>query len=158
MDDMNKSMHWSDYARTYLGDQFWNEIMGSLQPYNKGVPFPSHLTGNTTRSSGPRLDLFRTTNDLVALVEIPGVDNANSIDLHIDGQSLSISGYIRKKYPEDAAVLLERVTGHFERTVSLPVAVRKEGVIAKYANGVLEIRMPIAGQDKSRKHKVKIDY
>jgi HSP20 family protein len=158
MNDRSQFQHWSEYAKAYLGEPFWNEIMNTIQPYATGFPFQTEAGSNRPSQTGPRIDLFRTSQDLIALIEVPGIENANSIELQIDGHTLSVSGYIRKKYPQDAAVMLERVTGHFARTISLPSPVRKDGVVARYAHGVLEVRMPVAGQDKSKKQKIRIDY
>ncbi|UOF90491.1 Hsp20/alpha crystallin family protein [Fodinisporobacter ferrooxydans] len=166
MEDQNHLQDWTEYARAYLGDSFWNEIMTIMQTYSLGFPqtdienagkqstWETKEAKETKETKGPRIDLFQTTHDLIACVEVPGIEHVNEIDVRIDGQTLLIAGRLRTKYPKDLAILSERCTGRFERHVHLPVPILKDAVTAKYAHGLLEIRMPIIRQPKQKKIRV----
>jgi len=93
---------------------------------------------------GPRVDVFETENEVVALCEIPGVEKKEDIHIDIQDNALSISGVISRTNEikdENRYHRTERFYGRFQRSVSLPARVRPEGARASYRNGVLEVRM-----------------
>ncbi|MBN6187815.1 Hsp20/alpha crystallin family protein [Aneurinibacillus sp. BA2021] len=108
--------------------------------------------------SWPHIDVYETEGYVVASCEIPGIENKENIDIHLDEDTLSISGSVQKMHEvrEEDLHRRERFSGRFERTVSLPSPVIAEGVKASYKNGILEIRMPKA--QEQRKKKVDIDF
>jgi HSP20 family protein len=50
----------------------------------------------------------------------------------------------------------ERFAGEFSRTVELPFEVDTEQVEARYARGIVEIRVPRAAADRPRKIEVQV--
>ncbi len=75
---------------------------------------------------------------------IPGVD-VSQVDVKVSGNLLSIKGERKFEYhvPENQYLFTEVAYGPFERTVTLPDALKFDQVKAKYINGVLEITRPI---------------
>lgn len=108
--------------------------------------------------NSPRIDVYETETHVVASCEIPGLENKEDIDIHIEDHTLTLSGTIHKVHEvrEEQLYRRERFSGRFERTVSLPAAVTAEETRASYKNGILEIRMPKAKLD--RRKKVDIDF
>jgi HSP20 family molecular chaperone IbpA len=49
---------------------------------------------------------------------------------------------------------LERVSGEFDRTLSLPVQIEPDGIKAEYRDGILALFLPRAERDKPRSIKI----
>lgn len=85
----------------------------------------------------PPVDILEREGSLVLLVDLPGV-RKEDIELHIDGDSLSIKG--RRERPEATRwVRMERQAGEFQRAFRLGAAISPETVQATWREGVLEI-------------------
>lgn len=96
-------------------------------------------------NGGPRVDVYETENDVVALCEIPGVEKKDDININIHDNVLAVSGIINRTNEvkdENKVHRTERFYGRFQRSITLPAKVSPEGVKASYRNGVLEIKMP----------------
>jgi HSP20 family protein len=91
----------------------------------------------------PPLDVYEEGGAVVVKVELPGMKK-EEIDIHVSGSELTISGKKEKeeKIERKDYRRLERATGMFTRTVTLPAEVELEKVTASYKDGVLEIRAP----------------
>ena len=48
----------------------------------------------------------------------------------------------------------ERVSGEFDRTLSLPVQIEPDGIKAEYRDGILALFLPRAERDKPRSIKI----
>jgi HSP20 family protein len=109
-------------------------------------------------SSGIRVDVHETENEVVAICDIPGVEKKEDIDIDIiDNTVLSISGSINRanEVKEENMHRRERYFGRFQRSITLPNPVEHEGIKASYRNGVLEVKMPKIVKDKKR---IDIDF
>ncbi|WP_120005723.1 Hsp20/alpha crystallin family protein [Nesterenkonia muleiensis] len=95
------------------------------------------------RSSGflPAVDARRENEDLVAAVDLPGVDPVNdvSVELSNGGRTLTISG--ERKVRNEAEGFREVRYGSFSRTLHLPEAVQQDSISADYDAGVLTVRV-----------------
>lgn len=145
----------NEQLRRSFGPQFLQNIMKQL-PINEiqqlqnnpdwGQWFGGQMFGEGSGSSSqyPRIDLYQTRNEVVVIVEAPGLESANDINLNIKSDTLTVSGSLEGRYAnvaEDRFTLNERFRGSFERTVSLPVRVRPQQARATYRNGLLEVRI-----------------
>lgn len=116
------------------------------------IVFPATGFGNTTASMGthPLINVFQQGDDLVAIVELPGV---NREDLNIQAQenTIRIAGRKAINYPEDVSLhRRERVSGVFDRTLVIPMQLDPQGIKAEYNDGLLALFIPRAEQDKPR--------
>ncbi|MCG8400409.1 MAG: Hsp20/alpha crystallin family protein [Firmicutes bacterium] len=114
------------------------------------TPFWSDLRNEFT---GPRVDVYETGQEVVALAEIPGVEKKDDIDIDIRDNMLSITGVTKRANEvkdHDRFHRSERFYGRFQRSVTLPAHVSSEGVKASYRNGVLEVRMPRKTREQQR--------
>jgi HSP20 family protein len=112
----------------------------------------SDWLGNTTAGMGtyPPINVFQQGDDLVAIVELPGV---NKEDLNIQAQenTIRIAGRKTINYPEDVSLhRRERVSGVFDRTLVIPMQLDPQGIKAEYNDGLLALFIPRAEQDKPR--------
>lgn len=101
------------------------------------------LADQSQRSSGfvPAIDAHRDGDDLVAAVDLPGLDPENdvSVELTNSGRTLSISG--ERRTEREAEGLREVRYGSFSRTVNLPEEVSQDAISATYDAGVLTVRV-----------------
>ena len=91
----------------------------------------------------PSLDVSETDKELIARVELPGMD-PKAIDISLSGKVLTIKGERKHEREEkkENFHLVERSSGAFSRTLQLPVEVKADKIKAKYEDGVLSISMP----------------
>jgi HSP20 family protein len=102
----------------------------------------------------PPLNVFRKGDDVVAIVEIPGVKKSE-LDVQVKENTLRIAGAKTVAYDEKASLhRRERLEGRFDRTVTLPVAIDGERVKAEYRDGILALYLPRAEHDKPRSIKI----
>lgn len=102
---------------------------------------------------GLNADVYETENEVVAVIDIPGLSKKEDVNIDVDTNSLTVSGTINRMQEVQAENMhrKERFIGKFHRTISLPAPVASEGVTATYKNGVLEVRMPKMKGDTRRK-------
>lgn len=100
-----------------------------------------------------KVDVTEDAAGYVVKAEIPGV-RKEDIDVRIDGPQVSIGAEVKKQTEEkeDGRVLRsERYYGYMSRAFSLASDVDQAGAVAKYQDGVLELRLPKKPNTESRK-------
>ena len=105
---------------------------------------------------GPVMDIYETDKDVVAEVNLPGVD-PKKINVSVEDGVLQVSGTSEKKTEEKKKGYWRKEIrrGSFQRAVRLPTEIQENKIQATYEKGVLKIVMPKAKAKKSEK-KVKI--
>jgi HSP20 family protein len=97
-----------------------------------------------TAAWNPQIDVFEKDNRLVTKVDLPGLKKEDVKVEVIDGR-LAISGE-RKTESEEKKndfYRCEREYGSFYRAVPLPEGVKLDDVKASFADGVLEVSVPL---------------
>jgi HSP20 family protein len=98
----------------------------------------------------PPINVFQHGDNLVAILEVPGVDKAD-LEIQAKGNAIRISGKKNIAYPEGVSVhRRERLTGTFDRTLTVPMEINADGIKAEYRDGVLALFIPRAETDKPR--------
>jgi HSP20 family protein len=108
----------------------------------------------TSRGPFPPINVFQQGDDILAIIELPGVSKS---DLQIEAKENTIRIFGKKKvdYPEEASLhRRERVSGEFDRTLSVPVQIEPDGIKAEYRDGILALFLPRAESDKPRTIKI----
>lgn len=105
-----------------------------------------------------RIDVHETADEVIAICDLPGIENKNDLQINIENNVLRISGKVKrsKEVKEERMHRQERIVGSFERAVSLPCPVSQEGIVATYKNGVLEVKMPKL--ENEQKRNIDIDF
>jgi HSP20 family protein len=119
---------------------------------------PTGGNGNTTaRRWIPAMDLVETDDHYVLTADLPGLAEGD-IDLEFEGDVLTLSGERKAEHSErrEGFYRLERATGAFSRSLTLPEGIDPEAVKAKFDNGVLEVRIPKPEQRKPRKVAIQV--
>ncbi len=103
----------------------------------------------------PAVDIKEEAHGFVIHADVPGVE-PKDIDVTLDNAVLTIRGERRVDAREerDGYRRVERLSGQFFRRFSLPDTAAQEGVAARYANGVLEVRIPKQPQVQPRRIEV----
>lgn len=102
----------------------------------------------------PPMNVFRKGDDFIIITEVPGVKKSD-LDLQVKGRTLRLSGQKSVAFPEKAAVhRRERLTGRFDRAVTLPVEIDPDGVTAEYRDGILALFLPRAESEKPKTIKI----
>jgi HSP20 family protein len=106
---------------------------------------------NQTTSQGPfpPINVFQRGGDILAIIELPGIDKSQ-LQIEAKENTIRISGRKLIAYPEGSMHRRERVSGEFDRTLSLPVRLDPDGIRAEYRDGVLALFLPRSERDKPR--------
>lgn len=91
----------------------------------------------------PALDIAETKDAFKIICDCPGLTK-DQINIEMDekGRSVRIFGDIKQENKNEQYHHIERVTGKFDRVVSLPSKVDIEKADASLVNGVLTIAVP----------------
>lgn len=91
----------------------------------------------------PPVDILEKDGDMVLRCELPGISEKD-VDVRLEGNLLTLRG--EKKFEgeqdRDNFHRVERFTGTFSRSFTLPDTVDTEKIKADYKNGVLTITIP----------------
>ena len=108
----------------------------------------------TSRGPFPPINVFQQGDDLLAIIELPGIDR-NELQIQAKENTIRISGKKSVEYPDRVSVhRRERVFGEFDRTLSLPVHLDADRIKAEYRDGILALFLPRAESDKPRAIKI----
>jgi len=100
-----------------------------------------------------KIDVTKAEDGYTVKAEIPGV-NKDDIQVSIDGNEVTISGEIKKESEEkkgEEVLRSERYYGKVSRSFTLPHDVDEAKVVAKYADGVLKLTLPMKSKSASKK-------
>ena len=106
--------------------------------------------GLSAGGTHPPINVFRKGDDIVAIVEVPGVRKSD-LDIKIERNTLRISGSKSVEYDDKvAAHRRERAAGRFDRAVTLPIDIDPDKIRAECRDGILALYLPRAERDKPR--------
>ena len=98
----------------------------------------------------PPINVFQQGDSLVAILELAGV-NRSDLEIQAKDNTIRISGKKEAAYKEGASVhRRERVSGVFDRTLTVPIQIDADRIKAEYRDGVLALFIPRAESDKPR--------
>lgn len=105
----------------------------------------------------PAAELQDTPDAIHLKLEIPGMD-AKDIDVQVSAEAVSVSGERKEesKTEEKGMTRTEFRYGKFQRVIPLPARVQNTDVKAEYKNGVLQLTLPKAEEEKNKVIKVNI--
>jgi HSP20 family protein len=104
----------------------------------------------------PALDLYQNNDNIVAILELPGM-RKEDIEISLQDGTLMISGERKEETsPENGATRTERSTGKFCRSVTLPTRVDANKVSATYKDGILTVTLPKAEEAKPKQIQINV--
>jgi HSP20 family protein len=97
------------------------------------------------------VNIYKTGNSFEMLVFAPGRIKEH-FHLDVNGYELTVSYSPPEGFPRPEWVLREYSRGGFKRTFTLDDSIDTTAITAKYADGVLQISLPvIAGKESAKK-------
>lgn len=131
-------------------DRFFNE---------PALRWPAFRFGRVAEAAwNPGIDVFERNNRLVTKIDLPGLKKED-IKVEVTDGHLAISGERKKEEEEKGEQFYrcEREYGSFYRAVPLPENVKLEDVKATFADGVLEVSVPLPAKAEATVRKVAIE-
>jgi HSP20 family protein len=105
----------------------------------------------------PPMDLLETGDHYVLRADLPGLGDED-VSIQFEDNVLTISGERTAEHDDqqEGFYRLERATGAFSRSLTLPDGVDPDAVQAHFDRGVLEVRIPKPEQKKPRQVQIKL--
>lgn len=105
----------------------------------------------------PPVDVEETKEAFHFRADLPGI-KPEDVKVTLSGDTLSIRGERKRETEKQEGSLhrVERSYGMFERSFHLDTPVRRDGIEAKYRDGVLEVTVAKAEEAKLREVEVKV--
>ena len=120
--------------------------------FNSFFESPTASNGASARRWIPAMDLVETDEDFVLRADLPGLTESD-VNIELEDNILTVSGERRAQQEErkDGYYRVERASGSFSRSLTLPEGVDPDKIHANFEHGVLEVRIPKPEQRKPRK-------
>jgi HSP20 family protein len=121
-------------------------------------PFVGNNATSAPAAWAPRIDVLERDNRLVTRVDLPGMKK-DDVTVQVTDGHLELSGERKQEEEEkgDNFYRSERAYGRFYRAVPLPTGVKLEDVKATFADGVLEVSVPLPAKPEAAARKVEIE-
>jgi HSP20 family protein len=132
------------------------EINSLQQEMNRlfGTFFDSPTSAAVTGAGRwvPAMDLLEQGEHYVLRADLPGIEESD-VQIELDDRVLTVSGERRFDGEQrgDGYHRVERASGSFSRSLTLPEGVDAEAIEASFEKGVLEVRIPKPEQRKPRR-------
>lgn len=110
----------------------------------------------TTADFRPATDISETSDAVEIRLDAPGM-KPEDISIEVTGNTLKISGERKEEKEEKGKTFhrLERRSGQFYETMTLPCSVKEDKVQAEFHDGVLTVTLPKSEEAKTHKVKIK---
>ncbi len=109
------------------------------------------------RGFGLALDVEESQDAYIVRANLPGVALEDiSVNIHEDVLTISGESAVEKVAEDSKALIRERRSGKFSRSLRFPTVVNGEAVEADFENGLLSISLPKADHVKPRQIPVKV--
>ena len=105
----------------------------------------------------PPAEMEETDNAIHLKLEVPGIE-AKDLDVQVTRDAVMISGERKSetKTEEKGATRTEFRYGKFNRVIPLPAQVQNTNVEAEYKDGILNLTIPKAEEEKNKVFKVNL--
>jgi HSP20 family protein len=105
----------------------------------------------------PAVDILESKEAYVLRAELPGM-NKEDFNLELKEGTLTLTGERKFTKPAEGVEYrsVERVTGKFVRSFTLPETVNHEAIQATYKDGILEVHIPKAEETKPRQIQISV--
>ena len=131
---------------------FWNEF----DKLHRDVNRLFYDTRPTARPDFPALNVWSNEDSAIVTAELPGFET-NDIDISVVNDNFTVQGEKKPVNHDDDDILhrQECRTGRFQRSIKINFKVNVEEVSANFKNGILNVTLPRAAEDKPRKITIK---
>lgn len=140
--------HFEDLDKWFAEE--WPELWGRA-----GRWLPRVSPGLAMRT--PRVNVYEEGNNVVAEIELPGVDPKN-IDVEVKNDMLKVEAKAEEEKEEKKKGYYRKEIsrGYYKRVIPLPVDVKEAEADASYEKGVLKVTVSKVAPEKKAEKKVKV--
>ncbi len=133
-------IRWEPARELQTIQQEMNRLFGS---FLDSQPLAAAANGEQARRWIPSMDLVEEGEHLVLRADLPGVSEKD-VNIELEDDVLTISGERRAEHEDrrEGYYRIERASGRFSRSLTLPEGIDPESIEARFENGVLEVRIP----------------
>ena len=130
--------------------------------YNQSCAAKGNAYGNPAKARFIRsmqraaVNIYKTDNSFEMLVFAPGRIKEN-FHLDVNGNELTVSYTPPEGFPRPEWVLREYSRGGFKRTFTLNESIDRQNITAKYADGVLQVSLPVIAGKENVKNEIVIN-
>ncbi|MUG98074.1 Hsp20 family protein [Scytonema sp. UIC 10036] len=137
--------------------QEMNALQRQINQFFDDVLVPSALLDREF-TKVPAVELHEAGDAIYLKVELPGME-AKDLDVQVTEKTVSISGKRRSetKTEEKGVTRSEFHYGKIQRVIPLPTRVQNTHVTAEYKDGILNLTLPKAEQEKNKVVKVNLN-
>lgn len=125
----------------HFWDRPWSPLLRPFGP-------PLRRLGKSLAEWAPRMDVYEKDGSLVLKADLPGLKRED-IEVKLENGDLVVSGERKeeKEVKEEDLYRCERSFGSFYRRIPLDFAVDPKQVVARFADGVLEVKLPVPREE-----------
>ena len=105
----------------------------------------------------PAMDLVEERDHYVLRADLPGVSE-DDVKVELEDNVLTISGDRKSEHEQrkEGYYRVERASGAFSRSLTLPEGIDPESIQARFEKGVLEVRVPKPEERKPRRVEINV--
>jgi HSP20 family protein len=141
----------------------WRQMTAELdrvfdEPFWPSFPRPAFRPFTKDAAAWlPKVDVFEKDNRMVTRVDLPGMKKED-VTVEVTDGHLVISGErkLEKEETKEKMYRKEREYGSFYRVLPLPEGVKLEDIAATFADGVLEVGVPLPAKVEPAMRKVEV--
>lgn len=106
----------------------------------------------------PAAELQETAEAIHLKLELPGID-AKNVDIQVTDKAVYVSGERKSenKTEDNGVFKTEFHYGKFERVIPLPTRIQNTNVKAEYKDGILNLTLPKAEEEKNKVVKINLE-
>jgi HSP20 family protein len=118
---------------------------------------PSRPNAAAGKAWYPAVDILESKEAYVLRAELAGM-NKEDFNLELKEGTLTLTGERKFTKPAEGVEYrsVERVSGKFVRSFTLPETVKHDGIEATYKDGILEVHIPKAEEAKPRQIQISV--
>lgn len=140
-------IRWEPARELHAIQQEMNRLLGTAFDSQAGLG-----NGGPRPRWVPAMDLVEDAEHFVLRADLPGIGE-EEVSVELEDNVLSISGErstVEREKPE-GYYRVERPSGSFSRSLTLPEGIAPESISATFDKGVLEVRIPKPEQRKPKR-------
>jgi HSP20 family protein len=128
------------------------------QLFSRFFDTPSTVGGQQLRRWIPAMDLVETPDQFVLRADLPGMSEKD-VKIELENNVLTVSGERKSEHESkgEGFYRVERASGAFSRSLTLPEGVDPDQIDARFDKGVLEVRIPKPEQRKPHRVAISVD-
>jgi HSP20 family protein len=138
-------IRWEPARELQSIQQEMNRLFGTFLDPHSGVEVGG-------RRWVPATDLVEEGDHYVLRADVPGVSE-DDVTVELEDNVLTISGERKSEHEQskNGYYRIERASGRFARSLTLPEGVDADSIKARFENGVLEVTIPKPAERKPRR-------